>query len=344
MDYYKAMMSQLLKIFTFYTFLCYCQQAISQQEPMFTQYMFTKEVYNPASIYANKTLNVGVLHRSQWLGIDGAPETQFLKITSPIQNQKATIGLTVVNDKIGSSAKTIINVPYAYGLPLGKGHLSIAIQPSFSNVRGNWSNLAFRDPSNTDLVYQDLVVNNWLFNVGTGVYYDSKKFYLGFAIPNMIQNKIVNNSENIITAYQNRHMYGIIGTQFAINNSGLVFEPNLLYKSVSLFEKFFKEGEELIYDGSPDQVDLNLSLILNHTFWLGTSFRTQPNDILNFEEPKLTSANLWIAYKLKNGPKFGFAFDYFFTSFEPQQIGSFEVFTGYDFNSRVDKLTTPRYF
>ena len=52
----------------------------AQQLPQFTQYMFNTISINPAYAGSRETLSIVGLHRSQWAGLDGAPETQTLSI------------------------------------------------------------------------------------------------------------------------------------------------------------------------------------------------------------------------------------------------------------------------
>lgn len=46
-----------------------------QQDPQYTQYMYNMNVINPAYAGSRENLSFGLLYRTQWTGIDGAPET-----------------------------------------------------------------------------------------------------------------------------------------------------------------------------------------------------------------------------------------------------------------------------
>ena len=73
----------------------------AQQEAMFTHYAFNTLAVNPGYAGSRDALTVTTLHRSQWVGFDGAPTTQTLNVHSPIHNDKLGVGLSILNDKIG---------------------------------------------------------------------------------------------------------------------------------------------------------------------------------------------------------------------------------------------------
>src|SRR3954469_1506263 len=94
--------------------------AWSQQDPMFTHYMYNTLWMNPAYAGTREALTITGIHRSQWVGYDGAPLDQSLTIHSPILNGKMGLGLSVLNDKIGPTQSTKLALDIAYHLQLTK--------------------------------------------------------------------------------------------------------------------------------------------------------------------------------------------------------------------------------
>lgn len=41
------------------------------------------------------------MHRSQWVGLDGAPTTQTINFNTPV-SERIGVGLSIVNDRIGN--------------------------------------------------------------------------------------------------------------------------------------------------------------------------------------------------------------------------------------------------
>ena len=74
----------------------------SQQDAQFTQYMYNTSNINPAYAGSRDKLSVFALHRTQWVGLDGAPITNNVNINAPI-GSNIGIGLGIINDKIGVS-------------------------------------------------------------------------------------------------------------------------------------------------------------------------------------------------------------------------------------------------
>ncbi len=72
----------------------------AQQDPMVTKYMFNSLGFNPAYAGSNDHLSLGLLHRSQWTGIDGAPQTQSFTIHSPLANEAVGLGLSIVHELV----------------------------------------------------------------------------------------------------------------------------------------------------------------------------------------------------------------------------------------------------
>ena len=72
----------------------------AQQDPQYTQYMYNTMSVNPGYAGQREVLSISGLHRSQWVGIDGAPRTQSLVLHSPMRNEQIGLGLSVVNDAL----------------------------------------------------------------------------------------------------------------------------------------------------------------------------------------------------------------------------------------------------
>ena len=75
--------------------------AQGQQDPMFTQYNFNTQIFNPAYAGTWKSLGFVVLGRNQWAGMDGAPQTYTFSMQSNTKNEKVGLGLNLVSDRIG---------------------------------------------------------------------------------------------------------------------------------------------------------------------------------------------------------------------------------------------------
>ncbi|HCQ76363.1 MAG TPA: hypothetical protein DIV44_06090, partial [Leeuwenhoekiella sp.] len=91
----------LIKISLLMVFLLSYSLGIAQQDPQYTQYMYNPLVINPAYAGNRGVTSILLLHRSQWVGLDGAPSTQNLSVHSPIGLGKVGLGFSLVNDVLG---------------------------------------------------------------------------------------------------------------------------------------------------------------------------------------------------------------------------------------------------
>ena len=64
-----------------------------QQDAQYTQYMYNTMSVNPGYAGQRDVLSVTALYRSQWVGIDGAPETQTLGVHAPFRDDRMGWGV-----------------------------------------------------------------------------------------------------------------------------------------------------------------------------------------------------------------------------------------------------------
>jgi len=75
---------------------------LGQQDAQYTQYIYNTTSINPAYAGSRDVLSIVGLHRSQWVGLDGAPRTSTLSLHSPVGvSRRVGLGGSVVNDEIG---------------------------------------------------------------------------------------------------------------------------------------------------------------------------------------------------------------------------------------------------
>ncbi len=327
-----------LAVFSF----LFCSETISQQDPMFTKYMFNSLAYNPAYAGSNGHMAIALLYRKQWWNIPGGPSTQSFTIHSPLKNDRVGLGFGFVHDVIGPTRSIDANISYAYHLPLGKAKLSIALQGGAMNWRADWSDLLIETP--TDDAFSEPEPNYWLPNFGAGLYFYTKKFYIGFASPKLIEYDLRKENLNTVQwAKQHRHYYLSAGAAMPLNGEALVFKPSILVKNVGLFSGFNK-NEVFQNFGSPTEFDIDLSLMFQQTLWIGVSFRSAIEAFTGGGTSSYDSADIWAAFYLTNGLRIGVAYDYPLNEIKQTSQGSFEIMLGYEFNYITKQAATPRYF
>jgi len=91
---------------------------MAQQDAQYTQYMYNTIAINPAYAGSRGVLSIAALHRSQWVGLDGAPTTYTLNLHTPVSN-RVGLGLSIVNDEIGNGTNqdTYFDAAFSYTIP-----------------------------------------------------------------------------------------------------------------------------------------------------------------------------------------------------------------------------------
>lgn len=306
----------------------------AQQDPTYTQFIFSSLAFNPALAGHNEHLTLNLLHRRQWLGIDDAPVTQALTAHSPLRNKRVGLGLSLVNDKAGVSGLTELNFAYAYRFPLNDAlQLSAGLQAGVSNWRGEWTSLTLEQAG--DVVFQENV-NLWQPNFGVGAHLSHERFYVGLSCPRLLESKLRPGNE---TGRRYRHYYLAAGAAIPLRGNNLVFRPAFLLKSTGLFSQY-RQGGQNVSIGAPTAIDLNASLFIIQTFTVGAAYRTA----LEGRKTSHDSADLWAAWHLRNGLRFGMAYDLTMSKLRLASNGSLEFMIGYEFDIKVSKAASPRFF
>jgi len=293
----------------------------AQQEAMFTHYMFNTLAINPAYAGSRDALTVTALHRSQWVGFDGAPTTQTLTLHAPVLNDKIGLGLSVLKDKIGPLNTTAIYADFAYKIKVSnKGRLAFGLKGGINLVQGDLNTLQLDDAS--DQSFSNNIESDLLPNFGFGMYYSTSKWYVGLSTPKLLENKFENSISTTSTqsSAEKRHYFLIAGTVFNLNSDGSIkLKPTTFVK---------------VTNGAPFEADITGMFIIKDKIELGAMFRTSD------------AAGLLVGYNFTDQLRFGYSFDWSFvnTTFKYNN-GSHEVMLRYDFifNDKA-KIRSPRYF
>ncbi|CAA9194294.1 type IX secretion system membrane protein PorP/SprF [Flavobacterium collinsii] len=294
------------------SFITVCVSA--QQDPEYTQYMYNTMSVNPAYAGSTGTLEATLLHRSQWVGIDGAPETQSFSAHSPLLNEMIGLGLSVVNDKIGPSNELYIDGNFSYSIPLGyEKRLAFGLKAGMRMLNVDWSKGRFYN--NNDVLLNQNINNKMKLAVGAGVYYYTDKWYVGLSVPSFIQSDYYDDIQESIS-YDRLHYYLMGGYVFDLNPN-LKFKPAFLVKAVS---------------GAPLTADISANFMIAEKFVIGASYRTDD------------SLSALAGFQISRSFYIGYAFDYTVSDLNKYNDGSHEIILRYQFTKKQSKIKSPRFF
>lgn len=284
----------------------------AQQDAQFTQYMYNTININPAYAGSRGAMSIFALHRTQWVGIDGAPVTNTASINTPLNASNLGLGVSIINDKIGPVQENTISADLSYSIKT-----STFFKLSFG-VKAT-ANLFNLDIAKLDPVqYSDPSLQNYSNfspNIGAGLYLHSDRAYIGFSIPNFIETNRYNDNEVAIFK-EKINYYLIAGYVFDFSNA-VKFKPTVLTK---------------IVEGAPLQVDLSGNFMFSNKFVLGVAYRWS------------ASVSAMAGFQVSDGIYIGYGYDHETTQLQHYNAGSHEIFLRYEIFKNVEKMITPRFF
>lgn len=285
----------------------------AQQDAQYTQYMYNTINVNPAYAGSRGVMSIFGLHRTQWVGLDGAPVTNAFSINSPIENSNIGVGLSFVNDRIGPTTENTISADLSYTIQTSETYkLSFGIKGTANLFNLNVNKLNPQDQNDPSL--QNLN-NNFSPNVGAGVYFHSDKLYLGASVPNFFETKRYSDNDFVVNK-ERTNLYLIGGYVFDLTYN-LKFKPAFLTK---------------IVQGAPLQVDVSGNLMFNNKFVLGAAYRWD------------AAVSLMAGFQVSDGIYIGYGYDLETTKLRRYNSGSHEVFLRFELFKRTDRIVSPRFF
>ncbi len=293
-------------------------QGFSQNQFHIGQYAIHQPFINPASIGTFDEINMALVYKNQWVGFEGAPHLGGFNYNMPVGKQhKNFIGVNAVMDKIGINTSTEISGSYAYKLRTGENsRLIFGLSASVNLVKADLATVTTIDIN--DPLYTNNSPTFALPNFKFGTYFYKKNFYAGFVIPNILENKVIENNGGPKGEFSfnaaNMHYYLHAGYKWRIKDKhNLIFST--LLKEVS---------------GSPLQIDFNLNTMFKDRFGLGLSYRTS-NEVM-------ANVQVYIVPQLL----LSYGYEYGFSALNDFYSGTHEVMMVYRINSTNPTIAFPR--
>ncbi len=308
------------KIIAFVIFTMFTLESQAQQDPHYTQYMYNMNVMNPAYAGSKENLAIGLLYRQQWVSIDGAPKSATLSMHSPV-GKKVGLGLSVISDKIGPVEENNVYGDFSYTLNLGGEHkLALGLKSGvtfhkvglFSDIGNGFvpqpNDIAFRENS-----------SNIYFNIGSGLFYYSKKYYVAASVPNMLEAKhlvIKDNGSEYQFGSEKQHFFITGGYVFDLSTN-TKFKPSFMAKSAF---------------NTPVSLDLSANALFYEKFEAGLTYRIQD------------SFGAMVNFAITPSLKVGYAYDHITSNLNVTTPSSHEFMLLFDLNSMKKVSVSPRFF
>ena len=299
---------------TILTIICafILQSMYSQQDSQYTQYMYNTPLVNPAYAGSRETITAFLLHRNQWVGLEGAPVTNNFSINMPVGDSNFGVGLNFVNDEIGPVSENEISADLAYFIQVSENYkLSLGLKGTANLFQLDVNKLRIFDPS--DPQFQN-VDTEFSPNVGAGLYLFSDKTYFGLSVPNFFESYRYNDN-NVEITKEKMHFYFIAGHVFTLS-------PNIDFKPAVLSK---------IVEGAPLQADVTANFLFFDKLTLGAAYRWD------------ASVSALAGFQISDSWFIGYGYDLETTKLANYNSGSHEIFLRYEVFNR-SRVSAPRFF
>ncbi|MFM7234617.1 MAG: type IX secretion system membrane protein PorP/SprF [Flavobacteriales bacterium] len=227
--------------------------ANAQQDGMYSNHLFSMQEFNPAYVGIRGVMSGTIMHRSQWLGLEGAPNSEFIAVNSPLPFYKLSGGFSLSSDRIGPLSTTSLALDAARDLRISeKSFLRYGIKFSgiFSNA--NFAELNLTDGN--DALFASNMKSKLAANVGFGALYFYDKFYVGISSPRMANRKYKASNQSDMIVLQTQRQICFNGGAILPISKDILLRPTFLTR---------------ITTGAPVSLDLSTTAVYKDRFWLG---------------------------------------------------------------------------
>ena len=277
----------------------------AQDFTQYNNYVANQGLLNPAYNGTRDVISGLLIARSQWIGIEGAPNTQSLNIHGPIEDSNLGLGIVLSNDMSGFTNRFDFLASTSYKIKLDKYRfLSFGLQVGIN------SNVYDATKAITDQ-YNDPVFmgkeSKLGFNFGFGLYYYSENYFVGFSIPKFFTQNFNLEDMDYQNVISGKELYTYIYGGYVFDWGDVKVKPTGLFRFVY---------------GAPIEFDISANVLISKRFWLGMSYRTT-SDLIFLSEFIINrqftvrysfdySLNALVTYSKYGSHEIGLQFDFTF--------------------------------
>ncbi len=340
---YKVGFFALVRCSIALSFIFFSYNSNAQQKPQYTQYILNNYIINPALTGIEQYIDVKAATRQQWVGLENAPQTNYITAHMPLGNTddwnsptsfdmvgenplgisyKSTymasaphhgIGIMAVSDQAGPLSNTTVNLTYAYHLGLApKLNLAVGIGLGASRYSLNTADIKLEDPNDVAIINRG-TANSIRPDVNFGVWLYSVQYFFGASVQQLLPQSIdFSDGSNPNTGKTVPHIFVTSGYRFWLSDDITVIPSAML--------KYVKP--------TALTVDLNTKIAFRNNAWIGGNYRR--ND----------SFSAMLGFNISSLVNVSYAYDFTTSNLNTVSRGSHEIVLGFTFNNHYE-VTNP---
>lgn len=232
---------------------------LGQQLPIYSSFFFAPQISNPARSGASGFSEMVTMHRQQWQGMEGAPETSALLFNGALNKERVGYSVYAFNDVTDIVHRAGIYGNYAYHVQLAeKSSLSFGLGFGYVSNSFDMASVRVKDEGDPFLIPAN---QNGTLDLSSGVNFKAGDFQIGIAIPQMLAPTIVysNNYDTVVGYKLLRHYTARTQYDVHIQRDRLILSPIVALRATA---------------GIKPQVDAGLLFNMIEIGYIGATYRS----------------------------------------------------------------------
>ena len=274
----------------------------AQYDVSFSHYFDMEPSFNAAAVGKDDKLNASAAYALDMAGFKNNPQTAYAGADAAFQflNTRNGAGVQLLNDKIGLFTHKRLALQYAYKHRLFGGGISIGAQIGMLSENFDGSRLEVDDKSDPALAFSE--VNGNALDVGIGIYYNHKDWYVGASVQHINSPLVELGETNQLKVDATYYLTG--GYNIKLRNPFLTIKSSVLartdgvgYRADVTGRLVYTNEKKMMYGGLSYSPTNSVTVLIGGTFHgvvLGYSYEVYTSGI----NPGNGSHELYLGYQM----------------------------------------------
>lgn len=238
----------------------------AQQLPLYANYFFAPQITNPAVSGADGYSELTTMHRQQWQGMEGAPETSALLFNGALNKERIGYSVYAYTDKTDIVSRSGIYGNYAYHAQLSESSVfSFGVGAGYVNNSFDMASVRVKNEGDPFLVPAN---QNGTLDMTLGVNLRVADFNLGLSVPQLLNPTITysNNFDGPVAYHLIRHYIARTQYDIQVQKDRMVLSPMVTVRAAAYVKP---------------QVDAGLMFDMKEYGYVGAMYRSNYAATLN---------------------------------------------------------------